>query len=80
MTMFFTVPAYAAEEAEAAEKRHTQPIMSPPGVPIGPIMPVRQPAKNTLSSSIRPKESGFFARQWARLRQFSIEESPSQEK
>ena len=72
-------PAFAAEEAEAYEKKHIQPIMSPPGVPIGPIMPVRPPSSEVLSTRSRTNEPGFIARQWARLRQFSIEEAPPSE-
>jgi hypothetical protein len=80
MTAFLALsPAYAAEEAEASEKKHVQPIMSPPGVPIGPIMPVRRSPEEALKSPHPSNEPGFFARQWARLRQFSIEEAPSTE-
>jgi len=80
MTAFLALSsAYATEEAEASEKKHVQPIMSPPGVPIGPIMPVRRSPEEVLKSSHLSNEPGFFARQWARLRQFSIEESSPSE-
>ncbi|MGH7197579.1 MAG: hypothetical protein ACREH5_02405 [Candidatus Omnitrophota bacterium] len=80
MTAFLAAfPAHAAEEAEAAEKRHVQPIMSPPNVPIGPIMPTRRSPEQAVLEPAAKNEPGFFARQWARLRQFSIEESPRSE-
>ena len=77
--LYGAFPACAAEEAEAHEKKHVQPIMSPPNVPIGPIMPSRRSAEQAVLGHAAKNEPGFFARQWARLRQFSIEESPSKE-
>ena len=80
LLVFYTISvAYAAEKAEAAEKKHVQPIMSPPNVPIGPIMPSRRSAEQAVLGPAAKNEPGFFARQWARLRQFSIEESPATE-
>ena len=79
MALVMASAAYAAEESEAVEKKHVQPIMSPPNVPIGPIMPVRRSAEQAVLEPAIKNEPGFFARQWARLRQFSIEESPRSE-
>lgn len=60
-----TMAASKEDSDLANESEHIQPIISPPQVPIGPIMPVRRSQVGTLSG--------------AELRQTEVEEEPRKE-